>query len=240
MEKQILSPKILTKVLNNKKLKDKKIVLVHGVFDLVHIGHLEYFQEAKKYGDILVVSVTADKYVKKGINKPFYNDLDRCKFLSSLKIVDFVIKNYDYDSSNLIKILKPDYYAKGPDYSKKGGDVAGNLDKELKSLKEINGKFITTSGKQLSSTKILNEYHYFSEIDKNNLLKEFKKKLSAEDFIEDFKKTLKIIKNKKILIIGETIFDEYIYVNSLGQPSKENILAVGAIKNEIFLVGYCP
>ena len=185
--------KKLSKILELEKSKRKKIVLVHGVFDLVHIGHLDYFQEAKKYGHILVVSVTADKFVKKGINKPFYDELDRCKFLSSIKIVNYVIRNDDYDASKLISILKPNFYVKGPDYSKKSGDIAGNLDKELKSLNKVGGKFLTTTGTQLSSTKILNKYSLFADANKNNLIKEFNKKNDHISLIRDFKKTLSLM-----------------------------------------------
>ena len=52
--------------------KGKKIILTHGVFDLVHTGHIDYFNEAKKFGDILIVSVTSDKYVNKGFNRPMF------------------------------------------------------------------------------------------------------------------------------------------------------------------------
>ena len=64
-----LSNRILTKEIflkNIKKFKKKKIVLCHGAFDIVHIGHINHFKEAKKFGDILIVSLTDDSYIKKG------------------------------------------------------------------------------------------------------------------------------------------------------------------------------
>ena len=66
------------------KFKTKKIVLVHGVFDVLHIGHIEYFKEAKKNGDILVVSVTANEFVNKGINRPYFNEKNRILLLNEL------------------------------------------------------------------------------------------------------------------------------------------------------------
>mgnify|MGYP001476797654 CR=1 FL=1 len=59
--------------LAKKHLKNKKITLCHGVFDLLHVGHIKYLKEAKKSGDVLVVSVTEDKFVNKGIGRPFFN-----------------------------------------------------------------------------------------------------------------------------------------------------------------------
>ena len=72
------------KILSENKLKElkkfkKKIVLCHGVFDLVHIGHIEHFQEAKNYADILIVSVTSDKFVNKGPGRPFFSIEKRLK-----------------------------------------------------------------------------------------------------------------------------------------------------------------
>ena len=76
------------------KLKDqgKKVVLCHGVFDLVHVGHLKYFDQAK-LGDVLVVSVTSDRYVNKGNSRPVFSLSKRIFFLKKLKNVDYVIQS---------------------------------------------------------------------------------------------------------------------------------------------------
>ena len=97
---------------------NKKVALAHGVFDVIHLGHLDYFREAKELADILIVSVTADKYVDKGLNKPFFNEKDRAYFLTSLEMVDHVIINHHKNSYDLINLIKPDFYVKGPDYKK--------------------------------------------------------------------------------------------------------------------------
>ena len=72
------------------KNKNKKVVLCHGVFDLIHIGHIKHFKEAKKNGDFLIVSLTSDKYVNKGSGRPIFNQNFRAEFLSSLSFVDVV------------------------------------------------------------------------------------------------------------------------------------------------------
>ncbi len=69
----------------------KKVVLCHGVFDLLHYGHIEHLQDAKTQGDVLVVSVTASKYVNKGPGRPYFSDKQRMTFLASLEIVEYVI-----------------------------------------------------------------------------------------------------------------------------------------------------
>ena len=101
-----------------KKVKNKnlKIVHCHGVFDLIHIGHIKHFKEAKKNGDFLIVSITADKFVNKGSGRPIFNQNLRAEFLSSLSFVDVVTINENQTSEKLISIIKPDIYFKGPDY----------------------------------------------------------------------------------------------------------------------------
>ena len=226
----------------SKKYRDKnlKVVLVHGVFDLIHPGHIDYFIEAKSYGDILFASITSDKFVNKGFNKPYFNESDRAKFLSNLRLVDHVFCNFSPDATNLIKQLKPNFYAKGPDYKKQGGDVAGNLDKESNAVKKNGGKLIFTSGKMHSSTELLNsnfdEFNPAKKIIKNY----FKKNKNKEPFNVTLKKVLEKIQKDKILIIGETIVDKYIYTTPLGKPSKEDILSVAIEKSISYIGGTIP
>ena len=73
MKNKILSLNNLSKKIIDFKKKNKKIILCHGVFDLLHLGHIKHFEEAKKYGDILVVTITPNKYVSKGPNRPVFN-----------------------------------------------------------------------------------------------------------------------------------------------------------------------
>ena len=117
MNKKIIAFKDLSKI--KSKFKNKKIVHCHGVFDLFHNGHLKYLNSAKKYGDILVVSVTSDKYVNKGPGRPRFNENDRALMLSSLSVVDFVVINNGPLAVNVISKLKPDFYVKGKDYTNK-------------------------------------------------------------------------------------------------------------------------
>ena len=120
----------LKKKVAQAKLKKLKIVHCHGVFDLFHAGHVSYLQEAKKYGDILLVTLTEDKFVKKGPGRPFFKSIDRANVISSLSCVDYVYINHAYDAVNLIKLIKPDFYIKGPDYKKNTEDITNKIKDE--------------------------------------------------------------------------------------------------------------
>ena len=122
-------------------LKKKKIVLCHGVFDLLHIGHINYFHAAKKIGDVLVVSVTDDSYVNKGPGRPAFTIQNRVKFLKEINCIDYICISRSLTSEKIIKNLKPDFYCKGPDYA---GSIKikkdSNLKKEIQALKSVKGK----------------------------------------------------------------------------------------------------
>ena len=114
------------------KFKKKLIVgLAHGVFDIVHIGHLEHFKEAKKNCDKLIVSVTSDKYVNKGPNRPAFPIKDRVNFLKSIKWIDDVIVSNHETAINSIRKIKPNIYFKGLDYKNLNKKSKNNLSKEI-------------------------------------------------------------------------------------------------------------
>ena len=94
-----------------------KIVLVHGVFDLLHEGHLEHLEQAKKFGDYLVVSVVNDRYVTK--RKQIYNEKARVRLLKSLRCVDLVMLCNGPGPERVIRHVKPDVYVRGTDYKGK-------------------------------------------------------------------------------------------------------------------------
>ena len=97
--------------------KKKKIILCHGVFDLLHVGHINYFKEAKSFGEILVVSVTDDKFVNKGPGRPAFSIANRTKFLQEINCIDYVCVSSFNTAENIILNLKPNFYCKGEEYS---------------------------------------------------------------------------------------------------------------------------
>ena len=235
--KIISSIKELQKRSKELKKNNKKIILVHGVFDLVHPGHLNYFKEAKSYGDSLVVSITADKFVNKGINKPYFKQSFRLDFLSSLEIVDYVFCSNSNSAINVIENLKPSFYVKGPDYKIAENDTAGNLKKEKTAVERIGGKLIFTEGATFSSSSLMNSKFEDYNPAKKIISKHFK---NTSEIKKIFTNTLKKISQDKILVLGEIIIDKYIYSEPLGKPSKEDILSVCVNKSESFLGGVIP
>ena len=114
------------------KSKSKKIVFTNGCFDLLHSGHIKYLEEAKSFGDILILGLNSDKSVKilKGENRPINNEIDRAQIIAGLESVDYVIVFDEEDPYELIKGIKPNILVKGGDYKNKnvvGEDIVEEL-----------------------------------------------------------------------------------------------------------------
>ena len=131
--------------------------MCHGVFDLIHLGHIEHFRKAKENGDILVVTTTSDKFINKGPGKPYFSAEIRKKVLSSIEYIDFVSEIDAVSAIKGIEKIRPDFYCKGVDYKNKSSDLTGNIELELKTVKKYKGKVIFTNEISFSSSKILNE-----------------------------------------------------------------------------------
>jgi rfaE bifunctional protein kinase chain/domain/rfaE bifunctional protein nucleotidyltransferase chain/domain len=233
MKQKIFSIEDLREILKKKKLKEKKIVLCHGVFDLLHIGHIKHFNEAKNFGDILVVSLTPDKFVNKGPGRPAFNEKLRLQAIASLDVVDYVVLNLTPTAVNIIKKLKPDIYCKGPDYKNQRNDISGQIKEEIKVIKKIGGRIIFTESMTFSSSKLINYYDDSHSDEQKTLIKRIKKNytfLKIRKLIDKFKKL-------KVLIIGETIIDQYVFCEALGKSGKEPVLVLRDLNTEEYLGG---
>ncbi len=221
------------KLANKLRNKGKKIGLCHGVFDIIHAGHINHFEEVKKKCDILIVTITEDKHVNKGPNRPVNNHYFRAKILDSLKQVDYVAINFSPDATDSIRLIRPNFYFKGNDYRGKK-DLTERLNKEKNELKKIKSKIIFTESPLQSSTQIINKsFSYILDSKLTNFLENKNKKNLLDQSIE----ALKNIENKKVLIIGDAIIDQYDSVRPLNKPIKESILATRYLKTDIYLGG---
>jgi rfaE bifunctional protein kinase chain/domain/rfaE bifunctional protein nucleotidyltransferase chain/domain len=223
----------LTDILNNLSSTTKKVVHCHGVFDLIHIGHIKHFQEAKSMGDILVVTLTPDRFVNKGPNRPAFNEKLRAEAVAALESVDFVVINEWPTAIEVIKCLKPNLYIKGPDYKDYKEDVTGNIKKEEDAVESVGGKIAFTSGQTFSSSNLINEYISLYGAHQKKYISGLKEKY----FKKDIKGHLDRLEDMKVLLVGEAIIDEYVFCNSIGKSGKDPVLVNQKISTEKYAGG---
>jgi rfaE bifunctional protein nucleotidyltransferase chain/domain len=118
------------------------LALCHGVFDLLHPGHIQHFKVARKLAEVLIVSITADVFVNKGPGRPIFNQEIRAETLAALQDVDYVVICEKPTAVELLNEIKPNYYVKGSDYLNAVDDVTGMIVKEREVLKNMEGRSI--------------------------------------------------------------------------------------------------
>jgi rfaE bifunctional protein nucleotidyltransferase chain/domain len=211
----------------------RRVVQCHGVFDLLHVGHVRHFQEAKKQGDLLVVTVTPDRFVNKGPHRPVFPEGLRAEMIAALDCVDFVAINQWPSAVEAIGLIKPDLYAKGADYRDAAADHTGGIARERAAVEAAGGRLVFTDEITFSSSTLLNRHMPVFSEDVNNFLAAFRQRHTADD-VTSF---LKRARSLKVLVLGEAIIDEYQYCETLGKSGKEPILAAQYIRQEQFIGG---
>jgi len=212
---------------------EKKIVLCHGVFDLLHVGHIRHLEQAKQLGDILVVTITPDRYVNKGPHRPAFPEHLRVEGVAALGCVDYVALNKWPKAVETINLLRPDLYVKGSDYKEIEKDPTGGIALEKAALKSVGGSLVFTDDITFSSSNLINRYLPLFPKATIDYLQNFSARYCAEDVLG----YLESARSLKTLVVGEAIIDEYQYCEQIGKSSKEPMLAVKYLSSEKFLGG---
>ena len=230
---KILNENELKKKIHDLKKKNKTISHCHGVFDLLHIGHIKHFEEAKSLSDILIVSITADKLVNKGPGRPYFSQKSRLHAIASLQAVNFVCLSQNISSTKVISIIKPNFYCKGPDYKFFKDDMTTNIKSENLAVKKYGGKLYISKSETFSSSNLINQsFSLYTTNQKKNISK-IKNLFSLKVIKEEVEK----IKNLKILIIGEMIIDEYNFCDAIGKSNKDPIMVYKDLHVEKYIGG---
>ncbi|MDD5438950.1 MAG: PfkB family carbohydrate kinase [Candidatus Omnitrophica bacterium] len=223
----------LVEVIRREKQRGKKVILSHGVFDLLHPGHICHFEAAKGMADILVVTVTKDEFVNKGPGRPVFNHRLRAESIAALSAVDYVAVNKWPTAVETILHLKPDLYVKGNEYRAKGKDITGKIYDEDAAVRSVGGKLIFTDEITFSSSELLNMHFSVYPREADIFLRNFKKRYTSDAVIDILKQT----KDLKVLVIGDIIIDDYVYCAGMGKPSKDDIISTKYLKEERFTGG---
>ena len=218
---KIWPKKSVDEKLNPMRADGKRIVHCHGVFDLLHPGHLDHLAEARDLGDFLVVSVTSDSMVNKGPGRPLYPISERMRMLASLEFVDAVFESSEQTAEGAINLVRPVFYVKGPDYKSNKEDETGFILREKEAVERHGGSIRYTEAATQSSSSIINKIGQTHSKDTEAWLSNFRKGHSPSDV----KSALSAVSSLKVLVVGELIVDKYVFCEALGKTSKEPVLA---------------
>ncbi|HSX13485.1 MAG TPA: PfkB family carbohydrate kinase [Chlamydiales bacterium] len=223
----------IQEILEKERRKGMRIIHCHGVFDLLHPGHIRHFKTAKAQGDRLVVSVTPDRFVNKGPGRPVFTELLRLESIAALQDVDYVVLNDSPDAISAIKRIHPTLYVKGIEYADHAADVTGKISEEARAVEECGGSIFYTDDIVFSSSSLLNRYFDSITPQMAEFIKLLKSKYSVDGIIQKIDALSKL----KVLIVGDAIIDEYQYTEPLGQSGKGIHMAARCMDKEVFLGG---
>ena len=225
---KILELDKLAEIVSRLKNEGKKVALCHGVFDLLHVGHIRHFEAAKELGDVLIVTITPDQYVSKGPHRPIFTEQLRAQSVAALDAVDYVAINKWPSAVETIKILKPAIFAKDIEYKFKGHR---GFAEEAATIEEVGGGVRFTTEMTFSSSNLINKQIYTEEV--LHYLEKFKSKYD----IRDLYTYLRSVRKLRVLVIGEIIIDEYCAGIHLGKMRRESLVEFMVDRRERFIGG---
>lgn len=215
------------------KRAGQTVVQAHGAFDLLHLGHVRHLEAARKLGDMLIVTVTADRFVNKGPGRPVFNAELRAEMLATLEYVDWVAINDAADAVSAIERIRPSIYIKGQDYQNPEGDITGKISLEREAVEASGGRIHFTDEVTFSSTELINRHlnvfepHIRAHLDTLRQDGGLEQLLSLIDRVADY----------RVLVVGDAIIDEYQYVLPMHKTPKENMIATRYQDRELFAGG---
>ena len=231
--KKIRKIERLAEALNEHRDRGHRIVHCHGIFDILHIGHIRYLEQAKRLGDVLVVTVTPDRYVDRGPGRPVFNETLRAESIASLHFVDYTAVNQWPTAVEALRMIKPDFYVRGADFRNRPLDVSGVSAVEEDVVKEVGATLVYTDDIHFSSSGLINRYlSGFSE-EVQDYLNVFRQRYQCEQILQ----AIDTMASLNVLVIGDTILDEYQYCEAIGKSSKDPVLALRYQSHDLFAGG---
>ncbi|MCC6424515.1 MAG: adenylyltransferase/cytidyltransferase family protein [Phycisphaerales bacterium] len=225
---KILSFPQLLEFRQNARTNGQTIVHCHGCFDIVHPGHIQHLEFARSLGDRLVVSISADTHVNKGVNRPLIPDDLRAASVAALQCVDAVYINSHPTAVELLNSFQPDIYVKGREYEKNHDP---RFLAERDAVTTHGGRVVFSSGEIVySSTAIINSMNRRA-FDHDRVTR----------FTEQYGLTmphlhqlLQRARGKRVLVIGDYLLDRYHFCAAGGVAGEAPMMSLRSLQQQDF------
>ena len=219
--RKVLSLEMLLKLRQQARAAGQTVVQCHGCFDIVHPGHIHHLQFARSLGDVLVVSVSADSHVNKGVDRPLIPHDLRAQSLAALECVDWVYVNPDPTAAALLDRLQPDIYVKGREYEQ---SQDARFVAERDAVVRRGGRVVFSSGDVVYSSSALIGTMLRPEQFHDERLTRFRDRhgLTASHL----QNLLRRWRGKRIVVIGDYILDRYHFCDATGVAGEGPMLSL--------------
>ncbi len=229
-ERKILPVDELRAVREDLRRQGRVVVQCHGCFDIVHPGHIRYLQFARAQGDVLIVSVSSDRTVSKGENRPYVNEELRLENLAALELVDYVCLDDHSWAGPILETLRPDVYVKGKEYETSADP---RFLEERALVEGYGGSVIFSSGEVVySSTFILEQFRHQFRLE-NEKIQAFCHRHATDRAAAG--RILGAMGELRVLVIGDPVLDRYVHCDSLGVAAESPVLDVTPIREDWYL-----
>jgi rfaE bifunctional protein kinase chain/domain/rfaE bifunctional protein nucleotidyltransferase chain/domain len=223
-ERKVLSLQQLIELRTRAADAGRTVVHCHGCFDIVHPGHIHHLQYAKSLGDILIVSVSADTHVNKGVDRPLIPDDLRARSLAALECVDAVYLNESPTAVELLEQLKPDLYVKGREYEK---NFDPRFAAERDAVTRHGGRVVFSSNDIVySSTALINGIERTDPF-KDEKLRRFCQRYDLTG--RNLQQILRRFQDQRVVVIGDYILDRYHFCDATGVAGEGPMMALRSI-----------
>lgn len=208
---------------------ERVVVHCHGCFDIVHPGHILHLQYARSLGDELIVTVSADSQVNKGIDRPLIPDDLRAASLAALECVDWVHVNAQPTAVELLRELQPDIYVKGREYER-------NFDPrflaERDAVTEAGGKVVFSSGEVVySSTALIDSMRNRDALTDEKVAR-FRDRFGLTPTA--LQRLLAKFSQLKVVVVGDYILDRYHFCDATGVAGEGPMMALRHLQQQDF------
>jgi len=192
----------------------RRVIMCHGTFDLVHPGHIRHLIYAKSKADILVASLTSDAHIEKANHRPFVPQELRAMNLAALEVVDYVVIDPNAKPLQNLRIIQPDYFAKGYEYGR--GGIHPKTQEEKDIVESYGGELLFTPGDIVYSSSAIIEssppnlaHHKLGSL------------MDAEGItFGRLRDVVQSLAGTRVHVVGDTIVDSYTYCTLIGGNTK--------------------
>ncbi|MEM0990360.1 MAG: PfkB family carbohydrate kinase [Pseudomonadota bacterium] len=200
--------------------RQKRAIMCHGVFDVVHPGHVRHLLYAKSKADVLIASITADRHIDKGKYRPHVPELLRATNLAAFEMVDYVVIDPNKTPIENLALIKPDFFAKGYEYQ--DGGLHPRTQQEMEVLDSYGGQVIFTPGDIVySSSRLI-------ELEPPQIKYEKLQTVMERDgfSFDDMRRTVRAMQGQRVHVVGDTIIDTITQCAMIGGQTKTPTVSV--------------